>query len=247
MYSGDIETALPPSRRRSRRSPAPARSRSSSAGTTRSRSRTPRASRNVLGHGRVSMIHFDAHADTGDIEFGSLWGHGQPMRRLIESGAAARRPLPADRPARLLAAAGDAGLDGRAADAVVRDDRDRAPRPGRVPHRGVRASPRTTATACSCRSTSTSATRVTRPARAPRSRAASPRVSCSTPFGGSVSSCPSSASTSWRSVRRTTTPTSPRRWPTASCSRRCPQSPAVDVMPETAPRWDPAQPLLDDR
>jgi agmatinase len=40
-----------------------------------------------LGYGRVSMIHFDAHADTGDIEFGSLWGHGQPMRRLIESGA----------------------------------------------------------------------------------------------------------------------------------------------------------------
>ena len=42
---------------------------------------------NVIGAGRVSMIHFDAHADTGDIEFGSLWGHGQPMRRLIESGA----------------------------------------------------------------------------------------------------------------------------------------------------------------
>jgi agmatinase len=41
----------------------------------------------VLGRGRVSMLHFDAHADTGDIEFGSLWGHGQPMRRLIESGA----------------------------------------------------------------------------------------------------------------------------------------------------------------
>ena len=42
---------------------------------------------NALGHGRISMIHFDAHADTGNIEFGSLWGHGQPMRRLIESGA----------------------------------------------------------------------------------------------------------------------------------------------------------------
>ena len=42
---------------------------------------------NVVGRGRVSMIHFDAHADTGDISFGSLWGHGQPMRRLIESGA----------------------------------------------------------------------------------------------------------------------------------------------------------------
>ncbi|MEV4316900.1 agmatinase [Actinocrispum sp. NPDC049592] len=41
----------------------------------------------VLGAGRVSMLHFDAHADTGDIEFGSLWGHGAPMRRLIESRA----------------------------------------------------------------------------------------------------------------------------------------------------------------
>ncbi|MFL6161018.1 MAG: agmatinase [Jatrophihabitantaceae bacterium] len=40
-----------------------------------------------LGEGRVSMVHFDAHADTGNIEFGSLIGHGQPMRRLIESGA----------------------------------------------------------------------------------------------------------------------------------------------------------------
>ena len=40
-----------------------------------------------LGFGRVSMIHFDAHADTGNIAFGSLYGHGQPMRRLIESGA----------------------------------------------------------------------------------------------------------------------------------------------------------------
>jgi agmatinase len=43
---------------------------------------------NARGMGRVSVIHFDAHADTGDIEFGSLYGHGQPMRRLIESGAA---------------------------------------------------------------------------------------------------------------------------------------------------------------
>ncbi len=39
------------------------------------------------GWGRVSVLHFDAHADTGDVEFGSLIGHGQPMRRLIESGA----------------------------------------------------------------------------------------------------------------------------------------------------------------
>ena len=40
-----------------------------------------------IGQGRVSMIHFDAHADTGDVTFGALIGHGQPMRRLIESGA----------------------------------------------------------------------------------------------------------------------------------------------------------------
>jgi agmatinase len=40
-----------------------------------------------LGFGTVSLVHFDAHADTGDVEFGSLYGHGQPMRRLIESGA----------------------------------------------------------------------------------------------------------------------------------------------------------------
>src|SRR5580658_9288122 len=40
-----------------------------------------------VGWGRVSMIHFDAHADTGNTQFGSLYGHGTPMRRLIDSGA----------------------------------------------------------------------------------------------------------------------------------------------------------------
>jgi agmatinase len=40
-----------------------------------------------VGWGRVSIIHFDAHADTGNTHFGSLYGHGTPMRRLIESGA----------------------------------------------------------------------------------------------------------------------------------------------------------------
>jgi len=39
------------------------------------------------GWGRISVIHFDAHADTGDVQWGSLIGHGLPMRRLIESGA----------------------------------------------------------------------------------------------------------------------------------------------------------------
>jgi guanidinobutyrase len=39
------------------------------------------------GMGKISMIHFDAHADTGDTQFGALIGHGTPMRRLIDSGA----------------------------------------------------------------------------------------------------------------------------------------------------------------
>jgi guanidinobutyrase len=42
---------------------------------------------NHLGKGKVSMIHFDAHTDTGEDHFGALVGHGTPMRRLIESGA----------------------------------------------------------------------------------------------------------------------------------------------------------------
>jgi agmatinase len=41
----------------------------------------------VHGFGRVGLIHFDAHADTGFIQNGGLIGHGTPMRRLIESGA----------------------------------------------------------------------------------------------------------------------------------------------------------------
>ena len=42
----------------------------------------------AIGWGRVSVIHFDAHADTGESQFGLLHGHGTPMRRLIDSGAA---------------------------------------------------------------------------------------------------------------------------------------------------------------
>lgn len=40
-----------------------------------------------LGFGAVGVIHFDAHPDTWNTEFGSLYGHGTPMRRLLESGA----------------------------------------------------------------------------------------------------------------------------------------------------------------
>jgi agmatinase len=41
----------------------------------------------VHGDGGFGLIHFDAHADTGETSAGQLHGHGTPMRRLIESGA----------------------------------------------------------------------------------------------------------------------------------------------------------------
>ncbi|MBW3605946.1 MAG: agmatinase [Actinobacteria bacterium] len=41
----------------------------------------------VIGAGEIALIHFDAHADTGESHYGQLYGHGTPMRRLIESGA----------------------------------------------------------------------------------------------------------------------------------------------------------------
>jgi arginase family enzyme len=34
----------------------------------------------------IGIVHFDAHADAGGDQWGSLIGHGQPMRRLIEEG-----------------------------------------------------------------------------------------------------------------------------------------------------------------
>ncbi len=42
---------------------------------------------NHKGKGKISMVHFDAHADTGESQFGALVGHGTPMRQLINSGA----------------------------------------------------------------------------------------------------------------------------------------------------------------
>jgi agmatinase len=86
MYSGDIQTALP------RLEAAVERVTRSGAlpvvlgGDHSIAYPDAKGVANALGLGRISMLHFDAHADTGDIEFGSLWGHGQPMRRLIESG-----------------------------------------------------------------------------------------------------------------------------------------------------------------
>jgi agmatinase len=35
---------------------------------------------------KMGIVHFDAHADTGADQWGSLVGHGTPMRRLLEEG-----------------------------------------------------------------------------------------------------------------------------------------------------------------
>jgi len=40
----------------------------------------------AIGVGRVGVVHFDAHADAAPDEWGVLYGHGTPVRRLIESG-----------------------------------------------------------------------------------------------------------------------------------------------------------------
>jgi agmatinase len=45
----------------------------------------------VAQPGRIGIVHFDAHADTADVDRGQLAGHGTPMRRLIVSGAVAGR------------------------------------------------------------------------------------------------------------------------------------------------------------
>jgi agmatinase len=39
----------------------------------------------------MGIVHFDAHADTGEDQWGNLYGHGEPMRRLIEEGWVAGR------------------------------------------------------------------------------------------------------------------------------------------------------------
>ena len=178
---------------------------------------------NVLGHGRISMIHFDAHADTGDIEFGSLWGHGQPMRRLIESGA-----LRGDRFLQVGLRGywpGPETLDWMAA------QRMRSYEMTEIVHRGL-------ATCLTC------ATRATRPAQEPRSLAASAPANCSTRSGGSAWNFRLWASTSSRSARPTTTPTSLPRWPIALSSRRSPRSRANAATRHTGPRGTRPPPCL---
>ena len=221
MYSGDIEVALPALEAAVQKVVQAGAIPVSLGGDHSIAYPDAKGCANVIGAGRVSMIHFDAHADTGDIEFGSLWGHGQPMRRLIESGA-----LRGDRFLQI----GLRGywpppetLDWMAAQQMRSYEMTEIVQRGlaRLPDRGIQRSPPTTVTGCSFQSTLMCAIQAMHLARAPRSRAGCQRASCWTQCGGSVSSCRSSGWTSSRSAHRTTTPTSLRHWPIGWSSRVC--------------------------
>ena len=235
MYSGDIEVALPALEAAVEKVVAAGAIPISLGGDHSIAYPDAKGCANVLGQGRVSMIHFDAHADTGDIEFGSLWGHGQPMRRLIESGA-----LRGDRFLQI-------GLRGYWPPPETLDwmaaQNMRSYEMTEIVHRGL--------TECLTEAFAIATDEcegvflsvdidVCRPgltprAPAPRSPAGCPPASCSTPSAGSAWSCRWSGWTWSRSARRTTTPTSPPPWPTGSCSRRCRRSPASAATSGTAP------------
>ena len=78
--------------------------------------------------GSIGIVHFDAHADTANDDWGVLAGHGTPMRRLIESGAVDGQELRAGRPAWLLAAGRRVRVDAGARPALPLHERDRGAR-----------------------------------------------------------------------------------------------------------------------
>ena len=82
----------------------------------------------VRAPGSIGIVHFDAHADTANEDWGVLAGHGTPMRRLIESGAVEGKQLRPGRAARLLAAGRDVRVDAGAGPALALHARDRGAR-----------------------------------------------------------------------------------------------------------------------
>ena len=193
------------------------------------------------------MIHFDAHADTGDIEFGSLWGHGQPMRRLIESGA-----LRGDRFLQI----GLRGywpppetLDWMAAQHMRSYEMTEIVHRGLdgVPDRGVRHRHRRVRGRVPVGRHRRRATPATPRAPAPRSPAGCPPASCSTPSAGSAWSCRWSGWT-WSRSR----PPYDHADITAALANRV----VLEALSAIArkrrderdgTRWDPALPLLSER
>ena len=198
-----------------------------------------------VGWGRVSVIHFDAHADTADTQFGSMYGHGTPMRRLIESGAT--------RGDRFLQIGLRGYWPGPDTLSWMAEQGMRSFEMTEIEARGLPScltkhspSPPTTVTPPSSRSTSTSSIRVPRPARGRPSREAFPAASSSTRYAAPRWSYPWPASTSSRCRRPTTTPRSPHTWPTVWSSKRCRASPGADAPPRATTRADPKTPCSTD-
>ena len=195
-----------------------------------------------LGFGRVSMIHFDAHADTGDIEFGSLYGHGQPMRRLIESGA-----LRGDRFLQM----GLRGYwPGPETLGWMAEQNMRSYEMTEIGKRGLEAcldeAFEIALDECDAVFLSVDIDVCdpgTHRAPAPPSPAGCPRASSSTPYAGSAASCRSPASTWSRCRRRTTTPRSPR----ILANRVCLEALSGLAAAKVGITHDPAGPLLEGR
>ncbi len=215
MPSGDTEKSLRRLEERvtavaaGRRHPDRARGRSHDRPARRDRRRPTRRLGTGLGHPLRRPRRHRRFAD--GIALRSRHSHASADR----VGRLPRRSLLADRTARLLARTGDAGLDGRAGDALIRDERDRGARSRRRAGRGDRRSPWTTATRSFSRSTSTWSIPVRPRAPARPNRAGSPVVNCSTPCAASRWRRRSAAWTSSRSRRPTTTPRSRPTWATA--------------------------------
>ena len=127
-------------------------------------------------HGPVAVVHFDAHLDTWDTYFGAPYTHGTPFRRASEEGlldrtgclhVGIRGPLYTDSrpdPGHRAGLPGDLGA------------RRRTARRGR--HGGAHRGSGSATGRSTSRSTSTCSTRRTRPAPAPRRRAACPAGNC---------------------------------------------------------------------
>ncbi len=161
----------PSSTARSSRSRRPVPSRSSSAATTRSRGPSATAVAEVRRPGSIGIVHFDAHADTANDDWGVLAGHGTPMRRLIEIGRGQGPQLRPGGPARLLAAGRDLRVDAGARAALAPHARDRGARRRGGHRRRHRRGARRPGRRSTSRSTSTSSTRAWHPGPARRSPA----------------------------------------------------------------------------
>ena len=163
-----------------------------------------------------SVIHFDTHADTGEIEFEAA--ASRPRAAVLargRGGRAARRQHRADRAARLLAVPGGLRPHARAGLPLAHDGRDRRARPARGAGRGDRPRPRARSAHVPDGRRRLDGPRLrARHRHAGAGRAHLARAARA-PCGASPASSTSAASTWSRSRRPTTSPAS-RRWPASA-------------------------------